>query len=84
MSYDPGAASPMPMGGAGLIIQPEEEEEEEDPPPPELPRPKSPRTLQACAKVGVDVGELVHFPLPFFEKPKFGENYVLEEVAFAL
>ena len=66
-----------------MVVVPAEEEEEDDPPPPVLPRPKSPRTLQACAKVGVDVEDLVYQDLPYFEKPKFGENYVLEEVAFA-
>ena len=48
-----------------------------------LPRPKSPRTMEACLKVGVSVEELEYRDLPFFEKPKFGENYVLEEVAFS-
>jgi hypothetical protein len=83
MSYDPEASSPAPGGAAPLVVVPAEEEEEDDPPPPVLPRPKSPRTLQACAKVGVDVEDLVYQDLPYFEKPKFGENYVLEEVAFA-
>jgi hypothetical protein len=74
MSYDP-------EGTAPLVV--EEEEEEDDPPPPVLPRPKSPRTLEACAKVGISVEELEYRDLPYFEKPKFGENYVLEEVAFS-
>lgn len=75
MSYDPQAAP--------LVVMPAEEEEEEDPPPPVLPRPKSPRTLEACAQVGVSVEELEYHDLPHYEKPRFGENYVLEEVAFS-
>ena len=66
-----------------MVVTPAEEEEEDDPPPPVLPRPKSPRTMEACLKVGVSVEELEYRDLPFFEKPKFGENYVLEEVAFS-
>ncbi len=66
-----------------MVVTPAEEEEEDDPPPPVLPRPKSPRTMEACLKVGVSVEELEYRDLPFFEKPKFGENHVLEEVAFS-
>jgi hypothetical protein len=76
MSYDPDGTAP-------LVVTPAEEEEEDEPPPPVLPRPKSPRTMEACLKVGVSVEELEYRDLPFFEKPKFGENYVLEEVAFS-
>ena len=61
MSYDPEGEAPA---GKPLTVVPlEEEEDEDESPPPVLPNPQSPRTLQACATVGVEVQELGYRPL---------------------
>ena len=80
MSYDPEGEAPA---GKPLTVVPlEEEEDEDESPPPVLPNPQSPRTLQACATVGVEVLELGYRPLEEFKRAGFGENRVLPEVAF--
>ena len=73
MSFNPGGSP------ARLRVQPkaEEEEEEDEPPPPRLPRPKSPRTLTACAQCGCTPEELVYRELQDFD-----ERGILQEVSF--